>query len=212
MIVTSKKNFFQPLIEILADQHYRKRMAHFELQEQQSVPSLLDCSVKQALRQLKQAIECEHASASFACGGSISIIGTESGDENPGTPRHPPVHIFWMSPSGSQARSLVLPSSHISDLTHQGLQELVKDCRSATLGKELDDAIDTNCWGMDRAHFATNFDLARCGIVDRVEQILLQVASGSKKSELQFHKLRAELESLHVSGCLDSNVYCAADK
>lgn len=191
---------------MLAEQHYRKRMAHFKPLGKQNVPSLLDCSVRQALRQLKHAIEGNHAAASFACGGSIGTTETEPGDGTPNMPRHPPVRVFWKSPRDYQARSLILPSNHFPDLTHQGLQELAKDCRSATLGKEVNDATDSNCWGLDPGHFATNFDLSRCGIVDRVEQILLPVVGGSDKPERYFHKLRADLKSLEVGRRLISNV------
>jgi hypothetical protein len=175
-------------------------MTHLQPQEQGRGSSLLESAFWESCRQLKQVVEGENSSASFVCGGVITIATTGLGKEKLAKKTSPPVKIFWASPGKSHARKVVLPLKESADSNLQILQQLVKDCAPVTTKCDLD-KIDPNylkVGEMDSDNFATSFDLAKFGILEFVERILYPAIEESHKINFQSRKLSAELCKLNV--------------
>lgn len=164
----------------------------------------------EACRQLKDFIEGTRCSASFACGGTISI-GYFTQEDNPGPSRvSPPVTIGWSDePTIAFSGKLMLPLNDTPVSNADALQQLVQACSPATFGRGGEDVLDTSyrkAGKLDEDKFLSSFHPADFGILNHVEQILLPSVSTDMENKLQFRRIAAELYKLNVcSHTLDSN-------
>lgn len=176
------------------------------LKEPQKVSSLQQTAFIEACKQLRESIEGEHSSASFACGGTIPMGNVKEGDgfaaDSDSTRRiSPPVNIFWATERNSHARKLVLPLSGTQDSNQNLLQQLVADCSPATFGQGGQDVLDPSyrkAGKLDPDLFASSFHPADFGILENIEQILLPSVSTKLENCLRFRKITANLYKLNV--------------
>ncbi|KAL1967105.1 hypothetical protein VTN77DRAFT_3629 [Rasamsonia byssochlamydoides] len=195
--------FHRTLLRTLVEQQHRKLQELTASGDEQAVPSLQQNAFTEACRQLKESIEGEHASASFACGGTILIGNDDTVEDESSTRRiSPPVHIFWATEKNSNnARRLVLPLGDTEDSNANMLRQLVMDCSPATFGKGDKDVLDSSyrkAGKLDRDQFASSFHPADFGILENIEQILLPSVSTELENCLQFRKVTADLYKLNA--------------
>ncbi|RJE24678.1 hypothetical protein PHISCL_02993 [Aspergillus sclerotialis] len=166
--------------------------------------SLQESAYTEACRQLRDFIEGQRCSASFACGGTIPIK-TPTNQEDAAAPNSisPPVTITWGDDSTMPfSGKLILPI--IDDDTEKGLdalERLVNACDPATFGRGDQDVLDTRyrkADKMDTDEFLTSFHPADFGILQNIEQILLPSVSSDLENKLQFRRIRAEIYKLNV--------------
>lgn len=211
--VSSADSFRLSLLHTLAELNYQKLVARIQPGEKHGAPPLQESAFWQSCRQLKQVIVSEQLTASFTCGGTITIAATSPGedvDEALVGQTSAPIGIYWAIGNDSHARRVVLPLSGAGDSNEHVLQELVRACIPATFGKGEQDVLDLayrNAGKMDTEAFATTFDPAQFGILENVEQILLPSIGNDGESKLQLRKLSAKLYKLNAccyprcSGC-----------
>jgi hypothetical protein len=202
--VLSADDFHLSLLCTLAELNYQKLVAHLQPGGKRGAPPLQESVSWQCCRQLKQVIAGEQSTASFACGGTITITTTPLGeDANEALVERTsaPVGIYWAVHNDSHARQVVLPLSGAGVSNEDVLQELVRDCAPATFGRGEQDVLDPayrKAGKMDTEAFATTFDLAQFGILENVEQILLPSVGNDNESNLRLRKLSARLYNLNV--------------
>ncbi|GLA46308.1 hypothetical protein AnigIFM63604_009780 [Aspergillus niger] len=165
--------------------------------------SLATGAFTQACRQLREAIESETSSASFACGGSIPITNLIDSEQSAAGPMSPRVQIVhWGDEHEFTAQRLTLPLlNDASDSSIHGLQELLDACQPASFGRGGQDILDPEyrrAGKLDPDRFLTSFHPADFGIIELIEQILLPGISSETENRLQFRKLKAELYKLNV--------------
>ncbi|OJJ67117.1 hypothetical protein ASPBRDRAFT_78662 [Aspergillus brasiliensis CBS 101740] len=165
--------------------------------------SLATGAFTQACQQLREAIDSETSSASFACGGRIPItspIGSEQSAAGPTSPRVQMVH--WGAEHDSTAHRFTLPvPSEASGSSFRGVQGLVDACQPASFGRGGQDILDPEyrrAGKLEPDQFLTSFHPADFGIIELIEQILLPGISSHTENCLQFRKLKAELYKLNV--------------
>ncbi|KAE8146054.1 hypothetical protein BDV25DRAFT_144075 [Aspergillus avenaceus] len=149
------------------------------------------------LRKVRQAMEGQRFSASFACGGTIPLTDDP---ESKATPRC--VKIYWSLDDQEQAHKVILPLNNPStESSPPALQRLITDCLPATFGRGSEDVLDPNyrrAGKMDPEKFATTFHPADAGILKVVERILLPSISSKQGNFMKCRSLSAELYKLNV--------------
>ncbi|KAJ5381351.1 uncharacterized protein N7496_003779 [Penicillium cataractarum] len=164
--------------------------------------------------QLNQAVRSQNASASFACGGTIPIKGTEAAKLTSGTEKatkgkpgsaSSPVNIFWDCKDGSRGGKLTLPLDGSKDDSNAKLCGFVADCEPAGFGRGQEAVMDPTyrkAGKLDTDHFMTSFHPADFGIIGNVEQVLC--------TNWSCRRIRLELYKLNVysgpSGLFQSHV------
>ncbi|KAJ3545892.1 hypothetical protein NMY22_g2269 [Coprinellus aureogranulatus] len=74
----------------------------------------------------------------------------------------------------------------------EDIQRLVQECEQATFGRNNQDVLDESyrkAWKMDTSQFATQFDLAKSGILDVVHDQLLHYEENTKNLVAHLYKL-----------------------
>jgi hypothetical protein len=162
---------------------------------------------EEACRQLGGFISGEKASATFACGGTVSI------GENlpPGTFNiSPPVRVCWTAKDGSDEHKLVLPISTTDASGAEQFLKLISDCDIASFGKGDKDVFDPEYRKADKldpSQFLSSFHPANFKILDDVEQLLVPNFKSLMENKLPFRNLKAELYKLNVGLSLSSFVH-----
>ncbi|KAL4934495.1 uncharacterized protein BDV17DRAFT_249375 [Aspergillus undulatus] len=119
--------------------------------------SLSQTAILENYRQLEKYIK-----SPFACGGTIAITDNQKHD-GPKKQTSPPENIFWTKPGSTTTKLVLPPKDGISVL-----QQLVKDCEPATLGRGQEEVLekeDRKAGKLDPEDFATTFHSADFGIV-----------------------------------------------
>ncbi|KAJ5193865.1 Oxoglutarate/iron-dependent dioxygenase [Penicillium cf. griseofulvum] len=173
--------------------------------EPSTAPSLEKLTFDEICRQLKAFVAGKRASASFVCGGLVSI---DTKKPAPGSVSQtisvsPPVRICWRKDGDNIPREVALPlhSNTDSKSASDDLHQLVVDCDPASFGKGQEDVIDPQyrkAGKLEPQHFFTSFHPADFGILQNVEQILLPNFNTDGQNSLPFRKLSAELYKLNV--------------
>ncbi|RJE22355.1 hypothetical protein PHISCL_05297 [Aspergillus sclerotialis] len=158
------------ILPILAEKHYRLRTGHVE-----DANTLLNSASTKACRQLKESIDTERTTASFACGGKIPI-----GDVKPRATQSLSESPLHRSMSSGQQGSV----SWREGWFYRSATMRHPEYRKA--GK------------LDPSQFATSFHPAHFGIIENIEQILRPSISTDIENCLQFRKLSSELYKLNV--------------
>lgn len=157
---------------------------------------LSQAAFESSCRQLGQFISGEKASATFACGGTVSI----SDNLPPGTHHvSPPVRISWTPKDAPRERRIVLP---VDAGGVDKLSQLVSDCDVASFVRREKDTIDLNyrkARKLNPSRFLTSFHPANLQLLEEVEQLLLPNFNTWTENKLPFRKLKAELYKLNVS-------------
>ncbi|KAI9873288.1 MAG: hypothetical protein M1830_000577 [Pleopsidium flavum] len=157
---------------------------------------------RHSLQLLSSAIQGEQATATFACGGTVTLRSTH--DHDPAEEQKqlscPPVILRWDSSEKNVARRLELPLSpgHGSELNR-----LLEDCQPATFGLGGVDVLDESyrkASKLDNTRFSTNFNPYDYGIVDTISQILFPSIDkySDEDSGLELRGVRAELYKLNI--------------
>lgn len=184
----------------------RTRQSAGEKDTDAAPPTLSHIAINDLQRQLIESIAGERASASFVCGGTISVMNIEVADNTAAFRRtvSPPVRVYWDSRDGGMAQKLVLPLNdtinHSPD--QEKLRQLVADCDIATFGRGQQDVIDPEyrkAGKLNSDQFLSSFDPSAFGIIENVEQVLLPRFNTDEENSLPFRKLKAELYKLNVS-------------
>lgn len=151
----------------------------------------------ESCRQLKDLVDGQQSTASFACGGAIPISTADS-IQPEGIQSSDPVNIFWAEgDDGMYARRLALPLIHESN--PGALEALVHACSPATFGLGQQDVMDESyrkAGKLNPDQFATSFHPADFGIIETIERILLPTMSS--KQGWRSHRIHAELYKLNV--------------
>lgn len=169
--------------------------------------SLSQITFDKSCQQLGQFISGEKASATFACGGSVSI-----GDNlPPGTHDvSPPGRISWTAKDGSCDHQVMLPVSPSNPLGTEQLAHLVSDCEVASFGKGEKEVVDPEyrkAGKLDPTRFLSSFHPANLQILDDVEQLLAPNFNSLTENQLPFRSLKAELYKLNVRISLPLSVH-----
>ena len=107
----------------------------------------------ESCRQLKDLVDGQQSTASFACGGAIPISTADS-IQPEGIQSSDPVNIFWAEgDDGTHARRLTLPLIHESN--PGALEALVDACSPATFGIILTDDMSRSTRGHQVSSVAT---------------------------------------------------------
>ena len=107
----------------------------------------------ESCRQLKDLVDGQKSTASFACGGAIPI-STADTSQPEGIQSSDPVNIFWAEgDDGTHARRLTLPLIHESN--PGALEALVDACSPATFGIILTDDMSRSTRGHQVSSVAT---------------------------------------------------------
>jgi hypothetical protein len=145
--------------------------------------SLSQVAFESSCRQLHQFISGEKASATFACGGTVSI----SDNLPPGTHGvSPPVSISWTPKDAAKERKIVLP---VDAAGADKLSQLVSDCDIASFGKREKDVIDlhySKASKLNPSRFLTGFHPANLNILEEVEQLLVPNFNSWTENKLPF--------------------------
>lgn len=190
------------LLPTLMENNCRRRLEPVDGEPKQ--PQLSALAFTEICRHLRESIEGERASASFACGGTISIGDSKPSNYSSESTRResPPVSLLWATGQDSNARKLVLPLNNTApESSQEVLQQLAADCDPATFGRGDQDILDPEyrkAGKIDPHQFASSFHPSDFGIIENIEQILLPSVSTEKENRLQFRKLSAELYKLNV--------------
>lgn len=153
---------------------------------------------KRACQQLTDFISGQKASATFACGGAVSI-----GEElPPGTFNiSPPVRLSWTAKDVPGEHKLVLPVNATNATDAEQVLKLLSACDIASFGKGHKDVVDPEyrkAGKLDPSQFLSSFHPANFNILDDVEQLLLPNFQSVEENVLPFRKLKAELYKLNV--------------
>ncbi|KAL1861939.1 hypothetical protein Plec18170_000763 [Paecilomyces lecythidis] len=185
------------LVQVLADYRSRQISSRPDGEETGGSSSLQDGAFREVCDQLRKLVEGENSSASFACGGRISI-----GDDDAELPNNSaPVNLFWKTSQDTQAQKLMLPLADTQESNSALLQRLVDECSPATFGRGDQDVLDPSyrmAGKLDTDKFASSFHPADFGILANIEQILLPSISTNLENKLQFRKITADLYKLNV--------------
>lgn len=170
-------------------------------------PPLGQVAFQRACQQLTEFISGQKASATFACGGTVSI-----GEElPPGTFNiSPPVRLSWTAKDASGEHKLLLPVNATDAADAEQVLRLLSDCDIASFGKGDKDVVDPEyrkAGKLDPSRFLTSFHPANFNILDDVEQLLVPNFQSVVKNKLPFRKLKAELYKLNVGLSLSSFVH-----
>ena len=159
-----------------------------------------------ALRELREYIEDEHSSATFACGGSIVVDCPAARERNIPFTRHASVPVtigWWDKDSESFSGKLVLPLDDSKGSNAEAVQKVVDAC--SPVGAESDDDglmdIDTNhrgVWGLSWKNFVTSFHPADFDILHNIEQVMLPGFNTDIQNRLQFRRITAVPSRLTV--------------
>ena len=151
----------------------------------------------ESCRQLKDLVDGQKSTASFACGGAIPI-STADTSQPEGIQSSGPVNIFWAEgDDGTHARRLALPLIHESN--PGALEALVHACSPATFGRGQQDVMDESyrkAGKLNPDQFATSFHPADFGIIETIERVLLPTMSN--KQGWRSHRIHAELYKMNV--------------
>jgi hypothetical protein len=169
----------------------------------QEAPSLEKLAFDEICRQLKAFVAGKRASASFVCGGLVSIDTKRPAPGSASQPISvsPPVRICWCKGGIPREVTLPLGSNTDSKSASDDLHQLVVDCDPASFGRGQEDVIDPQyrkAGKLDPQHFFTSFHPTDFGILQNVEQILLPNFNTDGENSLPFRKLSAELYKLNV--------------
>ncbi|OQD67640.1 hypothetical protein PENPOL_c003G00358 [Penicillium polonicum] len=172
---------------------------------QSTAPSLTSLAFKEVCRQLEAFVVGKKASASFVCGGLISIDTKAVAGSTSSQPISvsPPVKICWYTDGDNNPRVLTLPldSNADSKSASDNLHQLVVGCDPASFGRGQEDVMDPRyrkARKLEPRHFFTSFHPSDFGILQNVEQILLPNFNTLFQNCLPFRKLSAELYKLNV--------------
>jgi hypothetical protein len=204
--VPSTDSFRLSLLRTLAELNYQQLISCLQPGKKYGASPLQEIAFWQCCRQLKQAIVGKEATASFTCGGTITIATTPPGEdvvEGLVARASTPIRIYWTVKDDSHARTVVLPLSGARDSNERVLRELVRDCWPATFGRGEQDVLDLTyrkAGKMDAEAFATTFDPMHFGILANIEQILLPSVGDNGEAKFQLRKLSAKLYKLNVCG------------
>ncbi|RAL14764.1 2OG-Fe(II) oxygenase [Aspergillus homomorphus CBS 101889] len=157
----------------------------------------------EACKQLQSAIEGENQSASFACGGIISVNKDLVGEMLESDPKTTgPVQVYWSTQKDSTARRLFLPLEEATPQSSSAtLRDLVADCQPASFGRGGEDILDPSyrlAGKMEPSNFVSSFHPADFGITQLIEQVLMPGISDKCDHALHFRKLHAELYKLNI--------------
>lgn len=107
----------------------------------------------ESCRELKDLVDGQQSTASFACGGAIPIPTADTSQPE-GIQSSDPVNIFWAEgDDGTHARRLTLPLIHESN--PGALEALVDACSPATFGIILTDYMSRSTRGHQVSSVAT---------------------------------------------------------
>ncbi|KAL1981845.1 hypothetical protein VTN96DRAFT_2090 [Rasamsonia emersonii] len=174
---TSPNTFHKTLLRTLGEQQHRQLKEATSSGDDQPVPPLQHHEFTEACRQLKESIEGERVSASFACGGTIPIRSTSMAVDESSTRRTSlPVHIFWTKEKNSN-----------------NARRLLWKGRPGCAGPELSKGRQAGS-----GQFASSFNPADFGILENIEQILLPNVSTDLVNSLQFRMVTADLYKLNA--------------
>lgn len=143
------------------------------------------------LCELAAAVAGEAATATFACGGAISVDScTSSKTPKDGTISH--VDLRWDSHCGSGGSKISFPLQQTGD-DKEMLARLTADCQPATYD------VDGNVSKLDSTAFSTNFHPHDCGIIDAIRQVMLpSMCAGDEGIGIGTRGVKAELCNLNV--------------
>ncbi|KAF3392552.1 hypothetical protein F1880_008831 [Penicillium rolfsii] len=162
------------------------------------LPSLSQGAFENACRHLTQIISGEKASATFACGGTVTI----SDNLPPGTHDvSPPIRLSWTAKDEPSERLIVLPINGADASGLEKIDQIVSDCDIASFGKKEKDVIDPSyrkAGKLDPSRFLSSFHPANLKILEEVEQLLVPNFNTWTGNKLPFRKLKAELYKLNV--------------
>lgn len=163
------------------------------------------------LTQLQDAITQYDVNAAFSCSGSLEISYIEPrGFDKVEKPTCPEPVIFW-----HRGKRLTLDGRYTTPKPGEtSLDELVKDCRPATFGRDGENVFDEKirkAGAMEARYFATNFNPYDCGIVDAIGRELLPgIVRAGKQQPVDRWGVLAKLYKLNVysapSGMFKSHV------
>lgn len=182
------------------------RQSSEELRKAEPAP-LGQVAFERACQQLTEFISGQKASATFACGGTVSI-----GEQlPPGTFNiSPPVRLSWTAKDVSGEHKLVFPVNPTDAADAEQVLKLLSDCDIASFGKGDKDVVDPEyrkAGKLDPSRFLTSFHPANFNILDDVEQLLAPNFQSVVENMLPFRKLKAELYKLNVGLSLSSFVH-----
>lgn len=143
------------------------------------------------LCKLAAAVAGEAATATFACGGAISVDScTSSQTPKDGTVSR--VDLRWDSHCGSGGSKISFPLQQTGD-DKQMLARLTADCQPATYD------VNGNVSSLDSTAFSTNFHPHDCGIIDAIRQVMLpSMCAGDEGIGIGTRGVKAELCNLNV--------------
>ena len=143
------------------------------------------------LHNLAAAIAGEAATATFACGGAVSVDSCNS-SETPKDGRTSGVDLRWDSHCGPGGSKISFPLQQTGN-DEQMLARLIADCQPVTYG------VGRNASKLDNTAFSTNFHPHDCGIVDAIRQVMLpSMCAGGEGINIGTRGVKAELCNLNV--------------
>lgn len=163
------------------------------------------------LQKLASAVN-GHATATFACAGSVPISDLSTGNLGTGAQNlFPSVTIRWDSEDHYIKQSKIsFPLPHQHDGSFRMLNGLLSSCKRATFGVGGHDVLDENyrkAVKLDTSQFSTDFHPHDCGILDSIQQILLpSTIRGGQAVGTGPQGVRGELYKLNV--CTSKQDYC----
>ena len=157
------------------------------------------------LQKLASAVNGHAATATFACGGSVPLSVSSTGNLGSGVQNiFPSLTLRWegQDPYIKQSK-ITFPLPHHDEVSRRMLNNLIHLCQPATFGVDGRDVLDENyrkAAKLDPSEFSTNFHPHDCGILDSVQQILLpSTIRGGQGVGIGPQGVRAELYKLNVS-------------
>lgn len=163
--------------------------------EAQGVKSLHGTAEKKLLDLLGTAISDEKDIATFACGGSIPIVGElASSRVSDDVPSSPPVVLRWDPPATNTVLKMTFPMNNADT---QNLKRLRYDCTQATFGYGGRNVLDESypkALQLEPPAFSSNISFHDLGITDVIAQMLLPNARDAE----HLRGARAELYKLNV--------------
>lgn len=172
------------------------------------------------LQKLHDAVNGHAAAATFACGGSVPIAPTFTGDSGQGPGNlSSSVTIRWDGPSSADNSKVSFPLPDVDKAPNERFELLLQHCEPATFGLGSRDVLDESyrkALKLDNTAFSTNFHPHDCGLLDAIHQILLpSTIKNAQGIGIGPQGVRAELYKLNVSRpvlsdmCADTNCRCS---
>ncbi len=180
----------------------RQGLLAIELWGRKHISSPLHVQAQRAaLEDLKHTVVGAKASASFSCGGFVTIsndIAVNSAATRKAVA--PPVVLHWDT-SDDQSRKIIFGSeSSETAETQTTIQEMCNSCQLASFGRQGQDVYDPayrQALKLEPSQFTTNFHPHDYGILDELAQILLPAYLGDREDE-DLIGVHAELYKLNV--------------